>query len=153
MSDPVDFELLSSEGLATLPTGSSADLEEIGWVNITGGGGGGGGPDTLDVQVAQDTPAYSLVTANGLLADSANIAHYGKVIGMTPIFVANGQIAQLLDDDEVTNGAWAWSPGTKLFLNGTVISATPPSSGFSQMVAVARNANIIIVKLGPPILL
>jgi len=62
-----------------------------------------------------------------------------------------GQIAQLADDDEVVNPSWSWSPGTKLFLNGTNISATPPASGFSQMIGVARNANIIILQLGPPI--
>src|SRR6266481_5997531 len=131
--------------------GSGGKPLDFSGVTVSGVGGGGGG--TFDIQVAQDTAAYSLVTITGLIANSSTTAHYGKVVGMATQFVANGQIAHLVDDAEVTNGAWAWSPGTKLFLNGTSISATPPSSGFSQMVAAARSATTIVVQFGPPLLL
>ncbi len=115
--------------------------------------GPSGGDDLIQVLAAEDLPAYTLVTAQGNIADSNNFAHYDKVVGMTIIAVLTGFIARLADDDEVTNPGWAWSPGSHLFLNGTTISVTPPSTGFSQRVAVARTATTIIMGLGPPILL
>ena len=111
------------------------------------GTGSGGGQRFIQVVVQQDTPAYSIVTSTGLIANSGNLAHYGRVVGMTEIGVLNGTVVNVIDDLDVTNNAWAWSPGTYLYLNGSTISATPPSSGFSQRVATASNANIII--MGP----
>lgn len=107
----------------------------------------------LDIQAAEDIPAYTFITVTGFKADSANIAHYGKVIGIVQLATLTGFIASAVDEGEITNVAWSWSPGAKLFINGVAISATPPSSGFSQMVAVARNATTIIVRIEPPILL
>jgi hypothetical protein len=67
--------------------------------------------------------------------------------------VSSGAIATAMVDDEVVNLAWGWSPGSKLFLNGTTISVSPPTVGFSQMVAVARNANTIIMRISQAVLL
>jgi hypothetical protein len=75
------------------------------------------------------------------------------MIGMVTEAVANGQIGIAMVDDEVTNLSWAWSPGSKLFLNGTNLSLTAPSTGFSQMVAVARNAQTIIMRISQAVLL
>ena len=108
---------------------------------------------TIDVLAAEDLPAFTIVTATGLIADSSNTGHYGKVVGITTEDVALGFIAKVITDVEVTNDAWSWSPGDHIFLNGTTLSTTPPTTGFCQMVAIARNANIIVVKLETPILL
>lgn len=116
-------------------------------------GSGGTGDVTIAVLAAEDLAPYIMVTVQGNVANSNNVAHYNKVMGITTEETLTGSIAQLVADTEVTNDLWTWSPGAKLFLNGTSISATPPSSGFSQLVAVARNANIIIMRLEPPILL
>ncbi len=101
----------------------------------------------------QNVPAFVMVTVDGFRADSSNLAHRGKVVGMTTVAVNSGFIASLVDDDEVTNPAWAWTSGQKLFLNGTGISPTAPSTGFSQLVAVARNPVIAVIQLGPAIML
>lgn len=116
-------------------------------------GESGGGEPTIEVVAAEDIPAFSAVTAQGNVGDSSNTAHYGKVVGIAQTDVTSGFIATLVVDTELTNPLWSWSPNTILFLNGTLLSATPPSSGFSQVVAVARNATTIIVRLEPPILL
>lgn len=109
--------------------------------------------EQIEFLATEFIPAFSLATANGKVADSNNIAHFNKVIGITLVDVNNGAIGYATVDGEVTSIAWAWSPGSKLFLNGATISLSPPSSGFSQMVAVARNANIIVMKLGEAVLL
>lgn len=109
--------------------------------------------EQIEFLATEDIPAFSLATAHGKIADSNNLLHFNKVIGMTIIDIANGAIGYATVDGEITNLSWAWSPGSKFFLNGTTISLTAPSSGFSQMVAIARNPNIIIMKLGEAILL
>lgn len=110
-------------------------------------------PEQIQFNAIEDIPAFSLATADGQVADSSDITHFNRVIGMVIEDVANGFIGEATVDGTVTNPAWAWSPGSKLFLNGTTISLTPPAVGFSQMVAVARNAQIIIMKLGEAVLL
>jgi hypothetical protein len=118
-----------------------------------GGGGGGSGTEILDIQAAEDIPAYTFITITGFKVNSANMAHYGKTVGIVQLATSSGFIAEAVDEGEITNNTWTWSPGAKLFINGTLISATPPASGFSQMVAIARDAHTIIVRLEPPILL
>jgi hypothetical protein len=117
------------------------------------GGGGGNGLELLDVQAAENIPAYTFITATGFKADSNNTAHFGKVIGIVQLATLIGFVASAVDEGEIQNPVWSWTPGAKLFINGTSISTTPPTSGFSQKVAVAENANTIIVGLGQPILL
>lgn len=110
-------------------------------------------PDRVEFNATEDIPAFSLATAHGKLADSNNVLHFGKVIGMVVEDVLTGFVGSATVDGEVTNPLWAWAPGNKFYLNGTIISLTPASVGFSQMVAVARNAQTIIMKMELPILL
>lgn len=110
-------------------------------------------PEQIEFLATENIPAFSLATAHGKIANSNNLLHFNKVIGMVVEDIANGTIGYATVDGEVINTLWAWSPGSKFFLNGTTISLTNPSSGFSQMVAVARNSNIIIMKLGEAVLL
>lgn len=107
----------------------------------------------LEIQVAENIPAFTFITFTGFKVDSSNLGHYGKVFGLVPMATNTGFIANVMEEGEVTNPSWSWSPGTKLFINGTTISSTPPSSGFSQLVAVAKSADTIVVRIEPPILL
>lgn len=105
--------------------------------------------------LAVDTLApFSVVTINGKIADSSNLAYFNKVVGVngsTQInsgFTGNVNVAGL-----VTNSGWSWSPGASIFLNGTNLSQTPASTGFSQVIAVAKTSDTIFVSLSDPILL
>lgn len=171
------LDLTVSPGIATLQQWNGKELVPLGFDTISGyinliergiGSGtdrnmllasnGEGGwelriPEQIAFNATEPIPAFSLATANGEVANSANLSHFNKVIGMVIEDVADGEIGFATVDGEVTNNAWAWSPGSKLFLNGTTISLTAPSTGFSQLVAVARNANIIIMKFNQPVLL
>lgn len=171
------FDLTKVPGIATLQQWDGEKLVSLGFDTIVGfidliergiGSGtdrnmllasdGAGGwelriPEQIEFLATGNIPAFSLVTAEGKVANSNNLSHFNKIIGMSINAVVAGAIGYATVDGEVTNNAWAWSGGSKLFLNGTTISLTPPSSGFSQMVAVARNANIIIMKFGESVLL
>jgi hypothetical protein len=171
------LDLTASPGIATLQQWDGTKLVPLGFDTIVGfidlierGIGSGtdrnkllasnglGGwelriPEQIQFNATELIPAFSLATATGKVGDSANLAHFNKIIGMVIEDVPNGFVGNATVDGEVTNSGWAWSPGSKLFLNGTAISLTAPSAGFSQMVAVARNPQTIIMRMEPPILL
>jgi hypothetical protein len=111
-------------------------------------GGGSATTEQLlsEIAAAEDIPAFSLVTAGGEIADSSNMAHFNHVIGITLEAVLTGFIAFLVTEGEVTNPLWSWAPNIKLFLNGTNLSLTPPSSGFSQLVGVSRNSETVFIR-------
>lgn len=110
-------------------------------------------PEQIEFLAAEFIPSFSLVTANGRIADSSNLAHYNQVIGMTIVDTLNGARGEATVDGEIVNPFWSWSPSSKLFINGTTISLSSPSTGFSQLVAVARNSQIIIMKIAQAVLL
>ncbi len=115
------------------------------------GAAGAGAAITL---VAADTiPAFSTVTSGGRLGNSSNLAHFGKIVGPNAIAGVIGFPVDVQQIGELTNPAWTWSIGDVIFLNGTVLSKVPPSTGFSQFIGVARSATIIVVELGVPVLL
>lgn len=111
------------------------------------------GLDTASINIAVDIPAFTLVTANGEIADSSNIFHFGHVVGLSTVAVLSGFTDTVVAEGEVTNGSWSWTNNDKIFLNGTSLSTISPSTGFSQFIAIAKNNNTIYVRLQQPILL
>jgi len=174
------FDLTKTPGVATLQQWDGEKLITFnlanfaGYINLlTQGNGSGTNPalylrsdgadhwvldtpskvDTNDIIATVSIPAYSLVTANGQIADSANLAHFGHVVGISTAPVTPGFIDTVVREGEVTNGLWTWTNNDKIFLNGTSLSTTAPTSVFSQFIAVAKNNNTIHVRLQQPILL
>lgn len=117
------------------------------------GTGSGDGLDIAEINATENISALSLVTASGKTANSATVGHFNHVVGMTMDPVLNGFIATCVVEGEVTDPSWSWTANLKLFLNGTTISTTPASSGFSQLVGLTRNSNTIFLRLDVPILL
>jgi hypothetical protein len=113
--------------------------------SITGSG--------TELLAAEALAAFRVVTVDGHLADSANLAHFGSVAGITKAAASAGFMALVAQSGELENPSWSWTPNTKLFLNGTALSATAPTSGFSQFVATAINATTILIALARPSLL
>lgn len=107
----------------------------------------------VDFLAAQDLQAYDPVTLLGTIGDSSVVTQRGKVIGLVMSDVESGFIGQAIIEGEIENPAWSWSPGTKLFLNGSTLSATPPTTGYSQQIAVAETDTSIVVQPKPAILL
>ncbi len=116
-------------------------------------GPSGIGLETADFNATENIPAFTVVTIDGHRANSNNpVSDRGRVIGVSEAAVLSGFIGTAITGGEITNPSWSWTPGTKLFLNGQNISAAAPGTGFSQFIGTARNAQTIIVQLGPPIL-
>ncbi len=139
----------------TVPAPISDDLIRVFLSQAATGGTGAASLDAAGstVLAAVNIPAYAVVTVDGNLADSSNAAHFGRVEGIAIAAINTGFIGTVEIEGEIVNSGWSWSPNTKLFLNGTVLSASAPTTGFAQMVAVAKNAMTIIIRIGTPVLL
>lgn len=113
------------------------------------------GPSDLvvDFLAAVNLNQYDPVTVDGLLANSGTTAHKNKVIGLVWADVLSGHIGHALLEGEMTNPLWSWTAGSPLYLNGTSLSQTPPTTGFLQRIAVARTDMTIIIQPKHPILL
>lgn len=98
-------------------------------------------------RVGSDSKAY--------YADSANIAHAAGTFGMTLDAALSGAAVRVAYDGmEITEGSWSWTPGILLYLNGSgIVSATPPSSGFSKSIGKALTATTVRLQLGEAIVL
>lgn len=108
---------------------------------------------TVTVNAQEVILAFSPVTVTGREADSANLAHFGKVVGLAVSSTASGFSFPVVVTGEVTNPSWTWVAGNLIFLNGPGLANTPPGSGFSQKIGMAKNSVTVVVELGEPVLL
>jgi len=84
-------------------------------------------------------------------ADRTNAAHLGLVVGITRGAVGSGETTEVQVYGPMREASWTWTADLPIFVgtNGT-LTQTPPTSGFSQQVAVAKNATDIFIDLQPP---
>lgn len=96
---------------------------------------------------------YQVATADGLLANSATAAHGEKILGVAHenVVALDPGLAQY--SAEIVNGAWTWTPGGMIFLNGTSLSQTAPVTGFRIQIGVAITATKMLVRIGDPVYL
>lgn len=87
-----------------------------------------------------------------IYADNTDITHLHKVLGMTVGASALGAPADILRMGELAEPSWAWTLNQPIFL-GTAgnLTQTPPSTGFSQVVAFPISATSVYVDLREPI--
>lgn len=109
--------------------------------------------DIEEVVTTELIPDLSFITASGKRADSNNIAHFNRVIGFVLNQTLNAHVAQAIVEGDVEYEGWNWSVGQELFLNGTALSSVSPTSGFSQLCAVAKTPTVVFVRLQIPIML
>ena len=111
-------------------------------------------PDVHEILAVDSLPAFKAATSNGKRADSANLAHLQKVIGLVLEDVSpgfKGAIAQ--DGDSVINSLWTWTRGDVIFLNGMNLSTIAPGTGFIQRIGTATAADSVVVEIGESILI
>lgn len=96
---------------------------------------------------------YDIVTSDGLLANTATAAHRLKILGMAFQDTAAAAIGNAQLFGEIDNPGWTWTPHAAVFLNGTVLSQTAPTSGWSMIVGIAILPTRIIIRFTDPYLL
>jgi hypothetical protein len=97
--------------------------------------------------------AFSVVTSDGVPANSGTVGQIGTVIGIALAAIATGFSGPVQTAGAVTNLSWTWVAGDVLFLNGTSLSTIAPSAGFVQAIGTAQNSSTVVLDLGIPILL
>lgn len=137
--------------------------------NISGGGGGGDmyksvydidnnnivdNTDAIitEILAAEDIHQYSLVTSDGYVADSSNVLHRDKIVGIALESFNNGFVGKVQVYGELYEPSWTWTLGA-VFLNSTSLSQTPPTTGFVQVIGRSKTSEIMLVKLEESILL
>lgn len=92
--------------------------------------------------------------ATGLLvkADCTNPAHQGAVIGLLANAYSPGDQAVVQTAFTLEHSGWAWTPGP-VFVGaaGQLTQSLPVGAVFSQAVAQALSATLVLVDVQPPI--
>jgi hypothetical protein len=93
--------------------------------------------------------------ANGTIsyADTTNSDHLGKVLGMTDKAYSNGDPAIVVREGLIEFNGWSFDVDLPIYLgvNG-VLTQSPSSSGFSQIVGFAEAPTKLFINLREPIL-
>lgn len=97
--------------------------------------------------------AFQAVTSDGKLGNSNLIQQKNKIIGIAQSNVNTGFVGNATGFGTIQNPSWNWTIGDKIFLNGTSLSSTAPSTGFSILLATATKTDTIDVIIQPSILL
>lgn len=87
-------------------------------------------------------------------ASQQELTHMNKVLGITTGAVAMGANATIRAFGEMTEPSWNWTLDKPIFLglNG-LLTQTPPTTGFSLIIAFPTSATKIFVEIKDPILL
>lgn len=107
----------------------------------------------ISIVAFENIPEFSVVTSTGRNADSSNLSHLNRVVGISTSAIDSGFSGQIREIGEIQNVGWSWIMGDVIYLNGTSLSTIAPGSGFSQLIGTAKNSTTIIVELGETILL
>lgn len=102
-------------------------------------------PQRVHILAADDIPRWACVTASGELANSGNPAHEDHIIGVTEGKMAATDWGDVTVLGTIYNQDWAWTAGSIIYLNGTVLSETPPGGGFTQQIGWALTGQMIFV--------
>lgn len=108
---------------------------------------------TIEVLAAESISLYSVVTTNGYNANSSTSAHNGRIAGISITSTGSGFMAEVIPQGEVENVGWSWSAGEQIFLNGTNLSTTAPTSGFRVIIGSALSSTKLLVAISECILL
>lgn len=109
---------------------------------------------TMDVYAAATISGYTAVAiSNGqaVSADSATVANAGNVIGVAIGGVNAGALVTVQYLGPLTYNGWAWVLGKPVFVGaGGVLTQTPPTVGFDQIVGTPITPTSILLTLQYP---
>ena len=116
-------------------------------------GGASGVPAVKFSAVAtQDVQAFSVITTTGENADSSNVFHKNIILGITTDIILSGFSGTVVVIGKITNTGWNWTVGDIIYLNGTILSKTPPSTGFRVRMGEAISSVDIDINISESIL-
>lgn len=96
---------------------------------------------------------YLTATGTVLPADADNPAHAGFILGLAANNAIEDEVVRVLSGGVVYRAAWALVAGAIYWLgNAGELTDTAPMVGFVQRIGVARDATMLAVCLGEPVI-
>lgn len=137
-------------GMAVVPVAGPQ-----GRAGIDGASGAGGGVNRI---AATNLSGHRVVVPNDngevIYADPTNPSHISRPKWFTTGAWTVGATASLTADGLVSEGTWSWIAGIPIYLGSNgLLTQTPPSSGFLQVVAEVVSSTTIDFNPHPPIVL
>lgn len=114
---------------------------------------GGSGNTFAEIVMNEDIEAFKVVLGNGYKANSNNIGHRNRVVGVTVESINNTFSGNYAYTGTIQNSLWNWIVGEKVFLNGENLSQTAPNTGFVISLGKATKTNEILIEISDSILL
>lgn len=105
------------------------------------------------IEASTNVPAFAPILSTGIVADSNNITHRHKVVGISISAAMATFNISVQFGGMVINPAWAWTAGQKIYINGSSLNNVAPSTGWSMSVGKALSATKILVNLQQSFLL
>ena len=101
-----------------------------------------------DILMQQDCHKGDPITTMGFVVDSNNpVRDFARVAGIALADAASGTIVQVQTDGSIKNATWSWTRGQDIFVNGTVLSMVPPTSGFAAVMGNASASDTIVMNI------
>jgi hypothetical protein len=87
-------------------------------------------------------------------ADANNLAHFGRVAGITTAASATGEPVIVQASGPITEGSWSWIPNADVWVasNGLLTQTLPAGAAFLQRIGVAISATRLWLNLSEPVL-
>ena len=111
----------------------------------------GGSSNTISINATVNISAYQAVNIDGTLTDSSLVNKRDLCLGLATANINSGFSGNVQLIGNITNPAWNWSTNDLIYINGTTLSKTPPSTGFIQIIGKAINATTIEININPTI--
>lgn len=110
-------------------------------------------PLTVAMTVSQAQVIASVADVPAI-ADRSILAQCGGVLGVASTGVSGGGLITVQFAGELVITGWTWVGNTPVFLglNG-VLTQTPPTTGFLQIIGTPVNPTTLLIALQPPVLL
>jgi hypothetical protein len=110
---------------------------------------GSAGAQTLTLQAGIALGGHRVVcvdsSGQAIYPDRNNPAHADAVVGITTGAASAGANVTVLASGEMTEASWSWNPGPLWVGDTGLLTQSPPSAGWSQIVAIALSATRIVL--------
>lgn len=154
----VEVHLENSDGSVTLAESSKSTIVvgNTGVQGPAGPAGVGSATKVADSAVGGQRVVVS-VSADGIVhADSDDLTHLNKVLGVTKTAAAAGDEVEVISLGEIEEASFSFTPDQPVFVSAGgsgLLTQTPPTSGFSLRIGHALSATKVFIKISEGILL
>lgn len=107
----------------------------------------------MEYTAAENIAAFEVITSEFKVGNSATVADVNKQLALSVTTTTNGTKGLAVVNGLVINPAWTWTIDADIYLNGTSLSETAPTTGFAVVIGKASRADAIVVNIGNPTLL